>query len=996
VELRVLGEVEVWSKGLRVALPPSKKTRALLAWLALTGRAHRRDRLCELLWDVADDPRAALRWSLTKLRGVVDSPGARRIAADREAVRFEPMGAVIDFERVRAEVGGDPARAPTDALERAAARFRGELLTGVDLPDFHEFQAWCVALREDARILHVRILRALVARLAGEPEAALGYARAWVSIDPFDESARATLIRLLAAAGRTEEAAQQHAAGQRMAAELGHPSGALDAAWSAIPRGPVAPKSPQEVAAHGAPPPLVGRRALLDRLLGLADDATASGSARVVLLRGEPGVGKTRLLHELARGVTTRGGDVLRGAAFEAEVGRPYGPWIDALRTSPAPPERAELREALAPLLSGLAEAPSGTGGRDRLYGAVVELIHERAAIATPLLIALDDVQWCDPAAASLLHFVARMSRSQPVLIALAARDGELPDNDGVLRAVRGLRRDLPLDEIDVPPLDRAGIEELVASAGGAHDPERIFEASAGNPLFALELARADTDEVPATLSLLVRDRLDRLEGEAADLLRWAAVLGPIFQVERLEGLIAMDFQAFDRALLALERHGLVGPSEGEAGAYAFRHDVVRTAVLTELSEPRRRRMHGRVAALLHERGEPSLAAEIAHHASRAGASALAVDACVVAAARSLRVFASEDAQALARRGLAQVEALEEPARTARTLELLQILYTARPPSDTESAAAQLVALAERALDLGEVQAARLGFHVVAYLRWDVGDPARAQQHMMRAEQITRGADERQRVVAMSEAARCLTLLERDLGQAEAWVLEARALGERLGVETDALHDAVGMLRLHRGALDEAREHFLRARDLARLRGDRLREFQALEHLVWADLHEGRYGQATAQCEELLAIGERLREGSEAPFARTLCALSRCAASDEADSTEFEARLSELRAADSKQRLVVALTTAAAIALDKGEPERAGRWAAEARELAQALGRRTDAVVALALLARSAQARGDDAAHSAHTEELGTLLGPDVAAHAVRLARGIAGAASGR
>src|SRR5581483_3214801 len=99
--LRLLGEMELVRGGERVALPASKKTRALLAYLAVTARAHRRERLCSLFWDVPDDPRGALRWSLSKLRALVDDPERPRIAGDREAVSFDAADADVDVLTAR-------------------------------------------------------------------------------------------------------------------------------------------------------------------------------------------------------------------------------------------------------------------------------------------------------------------------------------------------------------------------------------------------------------------------------------------------------------------------------------------------------------------------------------------------------------------------------------------------------------------------------------------------------------------------------------------------------------------------------------------------------------------------------------------------------------------------------------------------------------------------------------------------------------------------------
>src|SRR5438034_5698718 len=124
--IRLLGRLEVMRNGSPVPLPPSKKTRALLAYLVATQERHSRAHLCELLFDGPDDPRAALRWSLTKIRPLLDDEGAPRVAADHERVSFQPAGAAVDLVDVLAATGSDPREASADVLARAAARFRGE------------------------------------------------------------------------------------------------------------------------------------------------------------------------------------------------------------------------------------------------------------------------------------------------------------------------------------------------------------------------------------------------------------------------------------------------------------------------------------------------------------------------------------------------------------------------------------------------------------------------------------------------------------------------------------------------------------------------------------------------------------------------------------------------------------------------------------------------------------------------------------------------------
>jgi TolB-like protein/DNA-binding SARP family transcriptional activator/Tfp pilus assembly protein PilF len=232
VELRVLGELEVIHDGAPVTLPRSRKTRALLAYLALTGHKHRRERLCEIFWDVPDDPRGALRWSLSKIRPFVDDPAYPRLVADRQTVELLTDALDIDFFAAQACAGAEAAA--TGELARAASSFRGPLLADLDLPANGEFHSWLLGLREDARKLQGQILRALTERLAAAPQEALPYVRELVRTDPYDETGWALLINNLAAAGRGGEVRQQYEAAVRTLREVGGGSGPLLLAWRAV------------------------------------------------------------------------------------------------------------------------------------------------------------------------------------------------------------------------------------------------------------------------------------------------------------------------------------------------------------------------------------------------------------------------------------------------------------------------------------------------------------------------------------------------------------------------------------------------------------------------------------------------------------------------------------------------------------------------------------------------------------------------------------------
>ncbi|HSN81030.1 MAG TPA: AAA family ATPase [Polyangiales bacterium] len=975
LQVRVLGPLAVLRNGEAVHLPQSKKTRALLAYLAITGRAHRRDRLCSLLWDVADDPRGALRWSLSKIRPLVDSDAKRCLLADRENVQLDLDDASLDWRSVRRELGSGVAAIPSGRLLELASVFRGELLEGLDLLDFDEFTSWCAAEREHARKLHAQILQTLVEQLEETPTEALPHARELVRIDPLDEGARARLIRLLALAGRRNEAQAQYESAARMLKELGAaPTGPLVTAWREVDRTVATAGEDAAPVPEPTPAPeaslkqrgerlLVGRRDERARLLSLLDDA-ARGSLEIFLLKGESGVGKTRLLTELSDEARRRGCTVFEAAAYEAEAGRPYGPWIDALRRLPAQVITGADRPALAPLLPELGEADEDARSRDRLFGAVVDVIASQAGADKPVLLIFDDLHWCDDATAELLHYVARMSLSRPVLIVLGARDGELIDNESAMRLLRSFRRDGLIDEHLLLPLTEKEVAALVQDMDSAADPAEVFALSGGNALLARELAQAAMrkgESVPRSLKELVGDRLARLAPEAGDVLRWSAVLGPTFDVSRLTELVSLELDPLMNALTELERHALLESSSAATGTYAFHHALVHQVVYSEISEPRRKLMHLRIARLLRDRDDPdgTIALELAHHASVAGDAAMAARACVVAGNRCLRVFANAEAYTHARRGLRLVEELPDPERLKLRIELEQVSLGAHWAEDPQAEARRIEALAEQALDAGCAEHARLGFTLVSYLRWYEGAMGEAHRASLRAEFASRGADDQDRAIGIAEAGRCLVILERDLAQAEALLLEARALTERSGRSAWAVFDGVGLLRLHAGALEEARSAFEQAWACAKKEGNRLQEFMALEHLVTVCIHRHEEDKACDYARELAVIGEKLRDGSERPLGRAVLALCRYR-KDEVDCRRaLDDALQALREVDAKQRLAFVLTQAATIESERGELESAAARAREAAQLGEILQQPSETALARAVLLRIARERGD-------------------------------------
>lgn len=191
LQVSLLGELRVTSRESEVPLPASRKARALLAFLAGTGRPHRRERLCELFWDLPDDPRAALRWSLSKLRRVVDAPDRPRIIADRERVYFDTKGVDIDIRDIHARLREQEKHLAVDELEAMARRLDMVLLDGLDEAGNMAFESWLLSEREDAQAARVAVLRQLVTHPDIAPASAKKWRRLWRDADPADAEAHA-------------------------------------------------------------------------------------------------------------------------------------------------------------------------------------------------------------------------------------------------------------------------------------------------------------------------------------------------------------------------------------------------------------------------------------------------------------------------------------------------------------------------------------------------------------------------------------------------------------------------------------------------------------------------------------------------------------------------------------------------------------------------------------------------------------------------------------
>ncbi len=945
IELRLLGPMELFVDGVRADLPQSKKTRALLAYLGVSDRPVLRTRLCSLLWDETDDPRGALRWSLSRLRKSMR--GADCIVADNQQVALDTATINIDVCNIL-DLGKMPLEdVETKRLEAAAGLYRGEFLESLDLAELLDFDSWCIGRREDCRRAICDLLTELVQRL--DPASALPYARQLVDVDAVNLQAYQKLLDLLLRLGRQGEARKMADHAQRLFRQVSAKDAmALEMAWRKLKSEaaeeqpqptrpePVVPTSPSDADSGVEPEHFVGRKKELEKLTHLFDSARQSNRPALALITGEPGLGKSRLAERFSDIAASAGFSVFRGRAFEAESSRPFSPWADALDIN------IEQTVNSASLLS-----------REELFVTISERLSRASTASSGVFLVLDDLQWFDQNSTEFLHFLTRTYRQSPFFALLLAREGELDDNDNAVRLLRSLRGETELHRMTLEPLPKEDLADLVEGLSEM-DAKELFAVSNGNPLYALEYVRAGVDEgqgLPPTLLQLVRERTAQLPDAAADVLRWGAVLGHSFDPDILEAVTSLSPDELLSSLERLERHSLLHiDAKRSQGRYVFSHQLVRDAIYNELSSPRRRLMHRRIAQLLTQPGNTfALTADLVHHAHLAGEALIAVRACVEAGSSALRVFANADASALARRGLRLAEELDEAERIEATLDLLHVLYSARTP-ERKAAISKVRELANQALDLGLTHAARMGFQMLSFLRWEGSSLKDAHENILQAERVSRAGAAGDRTDALAYAARCLVLLERSLPQAEAFAIEAETVAKSENRQSAAVCFAKGMIAAHRGEADQALAAFEEARLLGRQSGEHLVEFGALEHQVMFELDTGDDPSAARHAVELVTLGDKVRKGAEASVARALSALAGFR-QGETDAIALREAVEAVREADSKFELAYLLTRWAIVEMRRGNIDTTRELALDALGIAKAMGRNSELAIAKSVLA---------------------------------------------
>jgi DNA-binding SARP family transcriptional activator/tetratricopeptide (TPR) repeat protein len=957
--IRLLGEVQIQRSGVTVTLPASKRTRALLGFLVATATPQPRQALCDLLWDGPDDPRAALRWSLTKLRPLLNEAGVERLISDREHVLFTPHGARVDLQRLDLLLQGDPAAARIAEIEEAAALLQGEFLDGLDLPSCYRFHHWCLAERERWGLLRGRVLTLAVERSREDPNRGLLYARALVAADPLSEASHAKLVGLLATLGRHKDAQEHYFYARKMLQrEMGAPlQGDLKP-----PRLPVRGQSLETgdemvtapITSVSSPTPanapgLVGRVAEQEAIVASLDRLSADSAVGAMLFLGEPGIGKSRLLKFVAEQAAQRGARVVAARCFEVEAVRPYGCWTDALGSIIEETADASALPDLSRFLPSHETAMNN--GRNRQFAAVTTLLLSAAA-QRPLVIIIDDLQWIDEGSSSLLHYVLRASRRHAHFWFVgSARADDIDDNPWCRRLVSALLQDDTVKRIKLTPFRAEEAAQIFGSDPTDSDVAIALKLSGGNPLFLTELAKAGRQGLQSlarNLEGLIADRVARLSDAERELIVFAAATARDFRPELLGAAMGLsELQLLER-IESLERRALLKP--GTDGRFDFAHDLIRQATYRGLSQPRRRLIHRQFARALAEaaHSDQTLAGELAYHAGAAADHPLAVHASIAAGDHCLRLFANAAAINAADRGLGHLALMPiGPDRAHCHIALLKVkVFASATPGIWIKP--KLLEELQQAVEAAELMGLRddaaLGWHMISWLTQRSNDAIGAQQAILRAEEMSRPTDEPTRCQLLAHTGRCLLEVEGDIERARTYLRDANRLAATVCQNFVELDWGLGLLARWDGHLAKAQESMRRALTLARLREDRWREIECLVWMAKIAIESGRTGEVDAYCDAMDVVAKRTG-GGPAPVADALRAVAIMHDQPGAE-PQLPPKLKALRLLDDKAQLAYVLNEIATCRLRCGNVEGARAAAAEALVAAQAVKRSTEIIAA--------------------------------------------------
>ncbi len=941
----------------------SERLQALLAFILLhRDTPQSRQQIAVQLWsDATDaDAKANLRRRLHELKQLL--PNADRwLRIETKTVQWvQHPDCFLDVAEFEAAI--TPTQPTQQALEQAAKLYQGDLLPSC-------YDDWIVPYRDQFRQRTIATLETLITLLTHQnsSRAAISYAQQLQRIDPLYEPVYCHLMRLHAQEGDRASALRvYHQCMTVLQAELGvNPSPVTSKLYEELlnledlsaPPSCVAVAQPLAVQVilpaenrllAASELPLIGREAEWAVVQQWLADCRDRLHPELLLLLGEPGIGKTRLLEELARVVQSTGGHVLWGKGFEAEMLRPYGAWTDAFEAIGATEFLNELRDLV------MNTDPSATLNRGRLFDMAAQFMAQLGETA-PVLVVLDDIQWLDETSIAFLHYVARLlSHQLSISFVCAARKREIETNLSAYKFIQALHRERRIRVIEVLPLDRCQTVALAQAMGCKIDCDQIFVNSGGNPLFALEMARTQAQSpgtASSTLETLIQARLVQLDEATRNLVSWAAALGRNFNPTILGNIVDLSLPRLLTAIDQLEQHGIIRPSsaiEGET-TYAFAHDIVRQVAYEQFSEPRRKLIHTHIAQVLNALASPStqLINDVAHHAALGSDHTLAASASLIAAERCLRIFAYAEAAELAQRGICHCQYLEAATRIRLQLSLLKAYVKAGVPKARVPALQQtLQQLIQEAAALKLKDEEATGLEALIVLNYDHGNLSEVQQHSLHAAEQGRTASPATTMHMLAHTGSCLAEIGRDIPRAEALLLEAQSISDRLGLDTSDISFGLGCVRRYQGQVEEARSLLRQGWQMAQLAQDHWRECTCLTSLVMLELEAKQLLLALDYCSELIHVSAQMGEGSEAPHAAALDAVTRYLLQEKKAEEALERSRQVLKRIDSPRILSYIQTIAAEWDLQQGNVDQASLRAAEALSAARIVENPSELVLA--------------------------------------------------
>ncbi|HEV8641611.1 MAG TPA: BTAD domain-containing putative transcriptional regulator [Methylomirabilota bacterium] len=784
---------------------PTKKAQALLAYLALPpGQSHPRDKLAALLW--ADTPprtaRNALRQTLFVLRRALGGIRGELFQLIGDAITLAPDAVQTDaaaFECALSE--GTPA-----ALERAVELYRGDLLSGLGVAE-PGFEDWLMTERNRLRELALEALARRLAhqRTSGAAAPAVQTALRLLALDPLQEAVHRTLMRLYGQLGRRDAALRQYQECVKVLQhELGvEPEPETKALYQEILRQrPSQAAVPLAMAAKSADPPIVGRGAEVTRLHEALAAAWA-GQGQVVAVLGEAGIGKSRLLADLAAEAEGRAGLVLLGRGYESERILPFGPWVGALRQGGVLMDArslegldgvwlAELARLFPELLTANLPAVAEPGDPLRLFEALARLLRH-LALRRPLVVMLEDVHWADDMSLRFLAFLGRRLYDAPVLVAVSVREEEMGDRPMLREGLDELAAEGRLTLLALPRLGRDDTMALVRllgrtgsrTASGPTLAEHVWETSAGNPFIVVETMRAVAEGAivgapaglpfPTRVRDMIARRLDRLSPRGRQLAGVAAVIGREFEfvlLQRTAGLAEHDTAEGVEELV--RRRVLHATGE----RFDFTHDRIREVTYLALLPAHRRALHGAIVEAVEQLFFDRLGDHVemvAYHSECGEVWDKAARYLREAGSRAAARLAYLEAHDRFERALAALDRLPDGrARTVLAIDIhldmgpVLVALKSAASKEVEDCYARARELCERVNDRGRLFPALWGLWYVQNYR---GNPERRREMGERLLEVARENEDRDQLleahhslwrtlVERGEFARALTHLE--------------------------------------------------------------------------------------------------------------------------------------------------------------------------------------------------------------------------------------------